>query len=295
MSTHHSRNQQRRQQSGTSALPVQNTPTAPPKTFAKGIVIPLVINLFLCVALCIGKILINKHTSIHLPARTIPLLILASLLIAVFIVVSYVIKQYKYLQGTYQNLEQGMAAAAMLNAQQGDFVEYPVNSTYYGNNLMYNQYNQIPQNMPAPVPTANSRPNNPRKKIGCSISLMTILLVTVVMGLFAYMSIPQNMDITKCKLTAGTVTEVNKYVYEDDEDTYTEYMINYKYSYGGEEYTGKDTIKFSAEVNDDIDVIIDSANPQNSFLAANVTYMLLVWGGSIILLAIVGLIIGARH
>ena len=276
MSSHHSRNQQRRQQFGSSTQTFQNTPTTPPKTFAKGIVIPLVINLVLCIALCIGKSLVNKHTSIHLPTRTIPLIILASVLVAIYIVVSYVIKQYKYLKGTYQNLEQGMAAAAVLNAQQGDYVEYPVGTPYYGNNTMYNQYNQIPPTVPTVPQTSSTQTANNRQKsnLWCGLTLFIFILLSLVSFAYLYTSGSfSDIDMSSSRPVQASITSIEKQIHtyttvEDGSESieqYSDYAIEYKYSYNGTEYNGKGVSPFSLKKGDTVFVIVNTTTPQNSF------------------------------
>ena len=284
MSTHRTRNQQRQQQSG-SVYPSQqliNSPMTPPKTFGKGIVIPIITDIVLCIAVCVARPIINKNTDLHLPFRIVPLSILAAFLIAVFIVVSYILKQYKYLKRTYQDLEQGMAVAAELNARQGDYVEYSVNPPYYNN--AYNNGIAFPQNQP--IQQTSPQTQSRRKSssgTGCAVAFMVIITLTAVAGLLIYQCFPQNMDIKSCELTTGTVTDVVKSVYEDEENTYTTYYVDYTYNYAGKEYEGHYGVGFSVQKGEVVDVLVDSSKPQYSILPGQILFTAKSWGISVLI------------
>ena len=105
--------------------------------------------IFLSIAFCITSVFVNRSFPGTLPKRTIPLTILLTVAVLIFVVVRFVIKQYKMLKNTYQNLEQGMQQAAMYGSQQIDFDEYPTNAQqgYPGYNQNFTQqgypgYNQ---------------------------------------------------------------------------------------------------------------------------------------------------------
>ena len=289
MSTHRTRNMQRQQQSGSSQQ-IINSPMTPPKTFGKGVIVPVIIDLILCIAVCVARTVINKNTDIHLPFRIVPLSIIAAIVIAVLIVVSYILKQYRYLRNTYQMLEQGMTVAAELNAHQGDFVEYSVNQPYYGNG--FNNGVPFPQNQ-APMPAQTPQAAKKSSGLGCGLSLILFVTVTIIAGMLIYTSIPQGMDVKSCRLTTGTVTEVQVSVYEDDEDTHTTYHVYYEYSYDGKDYEGHDSLNTSVTKGEMIDVVIDTSNPQYSLAAAKLTYYLIMWGIMSFIMIFIGALLGS--
>ena len=293
MSTHRQRNQMRQQQAGGTQQSQQiiNSPMTPPKTFGKSVIIPVIIDIVVCIAICVARSVINKNTELHLPFRIVPLTIVAAVLIAIYIVVSYIIKQYKYLKNTYQMLEQGMTIAAELNAHQGDFVEYSLNSPYYNNGMQYNQNQQYNHNQQSVTGNAAVKA---KSNAGCGITLISIILVTAVMGLFVYMLLPENFSIFDCTFTSGIVTDVRKNVTETEEETYINYIVDYKYDYDGKTFTGTDSIKLAVHKGDDVDVVVDSTDPQRSFLAVKVTYLLMIWGGIVLVLILIGAVIGSR-
>ncbi len=284
MSTYRTRNQQRQQQASSTqhSTHLVNSPMTPPKTFGKGIVIPVITDIILCIAVCVARAVINNNTDLHLPFRIVPLTLLAAFLIAVFIVVTYIIKQYKYLRNTYQMLEQGMTVAAELNARQGEFVEYSVNPSYYNNGIPHNQYQQVPMQQNSVTNTTSSKSN-----AGCAVIMILIIMVTSVMGLIGYMSLPKRIDLSNCKLISADVTDIQKNVYEGDEETTVEYIFKYKYSYNGKTYEGREVSILPIKSKDSIQIIINPDNPQYSYYIGNYLYLLTIWG----ILVIAGIII----
>lgn len=272
MSTHRTRRLQQQQQYTAQTRYTPNGSLKQPPTFNTGIVIPVIFDIIICTALCIVIPLINKNTEVTLPKACVPLVIVAALIAAVLIVVSYVKRQYMFLKGTYQSLEQGMADAAAYTAQQMDFVEYPVNSQPYS---QYPQYGQPQMTYPTQgfnqnTASINSQaPTYPTEPGGIKLLRVLLIIAAIIFGYFI-ISASNGWDVFGLKSVEATITSVESRIVErtDNEgDTYeaTVYDIKYVYTFNSTQYTGEATSEHPKSKSDIITVYLNPDNPTSTY------------------------------
>lgn len=300
MSTSRTRNQQRRAAAAQprQVQPVQNGQLKEPPTFNRGVLLPVITDIILCIALCIAKPIINKNTSIHLPMRTIPLLILAAVLAAVLIVVSYAIRQYNFLKNSYQNIEHSMEENVYL-AQQIDFAEYPVN------NIPYQQYPQYSGQQAYPVQAANQMPQHTpsgaaRRIRSFFAKIFALMIVFFLMPLVYFMiAVHTNTDILSLKCVDAVITSSEETQIErtdEDGDSYydTVYLITYEYTYEGIKYTGSAESDFSVSKGEKTSVYINPEGPNRSYYFKSDVKFVEVFIGVIAVFVFLPLIISIR-
>lgn len=203
------------------------------------------------VTLCIISGIANKAYPDMLPSHLILKIIGLTFIVLIFTIVRFVIKQYKSLKNTYQNLEQSMQQSMMYGSQQIDYVEYPqYNQQIYPQQGYQQGYRQDYQQgyLPQYNQAYNQQPRRRKKGL-----IFNLVLTFAILGILAFACLqlfimmnsvinkPTNTYIYEC--VESKVTKANSYQYEEtDEDTgsvstVTAYGFEAVYSYGGKEYT----------------------------------------------------------
>ena len=215
----------------------------------------IILIIVLSVILCVISVFVNKSYPGILPNHTILKIVLLTVVVLIFAVVRFVIKQYKMLKNTYQTHEQNMQQSMMYGGKQVDYVEYPVNNQpmypqqgYQQGYPQYSQaYNQQVPNAPVQQPQ--------RKSKGLKFSLILSIIILLVLGFICYQLfimmnsvIDKGIDIDGYDCVAAAVTEAHSYEYteiddEGEETTHTAYGFEAVYKYKGEEYTISSTTR----------------------------------------------------